>query len=273
MTSDTGSVTWTIDKCQCDVCWLRLDFDTFNILGTGATTETDGGVCLDDLTITSTNPNTIPTICGQNAGQHIYVDVGDQCSDSATLTFNFDATDATTGRSWEIKVTQVECWNQNAPPDCCLQYYTGLTGRFETFNYNGGNGESHLANQDYSACIRQECGYCCIQYQECETGSFTLDSNANPAGDQALDTMCTLDYIGLPESDITCSTGAGSTNLNNRYCSMTFGGQVAPIAVCDCTPPFLIDVFTDSNTDVDVANTPNTVRSQGACIQWQQLPC
>ena len=132
-TSDTGSVTWTIDKCQCDVCWLRLDFDTFNILGTGATTETDGGVCLDDLTITSTNPNTIPTICGQNAGQHsessdsflsnlvqlhlhatLYVDVGDQCSDSATLTFNFDATDATTGRSWEIKVTQVECWNQNA---------------------------------------------------------------------------------------------------------------------------------------------------------------
>ena len=45
-------MTWTIDKCQCDVCWLRLDFDTFNILGTGATTETDGGVCLDDLTIT-----------------------------------------------------------------------------------------------------------------------------------------------------------------------------------------------------------------------------
>ena len=44
----------------------------------------------------------------------VYVDVGDQCSDSATLNFNFDSTDSTTGRSWEIKVTQVECWNQAA---------------------------------------------------------------------------------------------------------------------------------------------------------------
>ena len=60
--SDTGSVTWTIDKCQCDVCWLRLDFDTFNILGTGATTETDGGVCLDDLTITVGNENAAASV-------------------------------------------------------------------------------------------------------------------------------------------------------------------------------------------------------------------
>ena len=62
-TSDTGSVTYTIDKCQCDVCWLRLDFDTFNIQGTTDSLETDGvansvvggGVCLDDLTITVGN--------------------------------------------------------------------------------------------------------------------------------------------------------------------------------------------------------------------------
>ena len=34
------------------VCWLRLDFDTFSLLGTGATTETEGGVCQDTFTVT-----------------------------------------------------------------------------------------------------------------------------------------------------------------------------------------------------------------------------
>ena len=34
------------------VCWLRLDFDTFSLLGTGATTETNGGECQDTFTVT-----------------------------------------------------------------------------------------------------------------------------------------------------------------------------------------------------------------------------
>ena len=76
-TSDTGSVTWTIDKCQCDVCWLRLDFDTFNILGPvdtveGTATIPQGDECRD--TFTATVPSgTIPTICGLNSGEHIYL--------------------------------------------------------------------------------------------------------------------------------------------------------------------------------------------------------
>ena len=38
-----------VDK---DVCWLRLDFETFTTLGPTATDETDGGLCIDMLTIT-----------------------------------------------------------------------------------------------------------------------------------------------------------------------------------------------------------------------------
>ena len=43
------------------------------------------------------------------------------------------------------------------PPSGCLQWETGVTGRFSTFNYQDVDGV-HLRNQDYSYCIRQEYG-------------------------------------------------------------------------------------------------------------------
>ena len=39
----------------------------------------------------------------------VYVDMGNQGTDTTTLTFAFSTT--TTTRNWEIKVTQVECSN------------------------------------------------------------------------------------------------------------------------------------------------------------------
>jgi hypothetical protein len=73
------------------VCYLRLDFDSFTTLGPADTLETSGGACRDTFMVgvsimhkirnlkksstlyvsfqTATNQN-IPTICGQNAGQH-----------------------------------------------------------------------------------------------------------------------------------------------------------------------------------------------------------
>ena len=51
------------------------------------------------------------------------------------------------------------------PPNGCLQYQTGLTGRITTFNFAATDSQQHLASQSYSHCIRQEAGFCCIQYQ------------------------------------------------------------------------------------------------------------
>ena len=108
--SGTGSVSYTIQKCSSDVCWLRLDFESFQILGPSSTSEPSGGSCPDTfvmtvrwhflyliflvfiagilklfrlvdvfawqdwlyfITQTSTTPSTLlPTICGTNAGQH-----------------------------------------------------------------------------------------------------------------------------------------------------------------------------------------------------------
>ena len=90
-----------------------------------------------------------------------------------------------------------------SPDNGCLQYHTGITGRFETFNYPA-TSESHLPSQQlvviffvtflriwmkhyiitpaecgivhvyfrYSVCIRQEEGYCCVQYVVSQIGAI-----------------------------------------------------------------------------------------------------
>ena len=84
----------------------------------------------------------------------VYIDIGPGATATATIGFTFMALAAT--RSWEIKVTQLECGNPMTPPDGCLQWHTGSAGQLTTFNFAGN--ALHLANQDYNICIRQEMG-------------------------------------------------------------------------------------------------------------------
>ena len=56
-------------------------------------------------------------------------------------------------------------------------------------------------NFRYSSCIRQECGYCCIQYTPCAditgTDATSLDTMQATSVVQ-IDSLCSLDYIGIP---------------------------------------------------------------------------
>ncbi len=77
----------------------------------------------------------IPPFCGENAGQHsnkdklklptqclnklffsVYIDIGANSGDSATIQFAFNTPAGTTAlaRLWDVKVTQIECSNGNA---------------------------------------------------------------------------------------------------------------------------------------------------------------
>ena len=42
----------------------------------------------------------------------VYVDIGANFGDSASISFSFDGT--TTQRTWDIKITQIECRNPSA---------------------------------------------------------------------------------------------------------------------------------------------------------------
>jgi len=108
------AVTYTIEKCTKGVCFLRLDFEAFSILGPGSTEEVDGGICTDQLEVITTTGYQVPIICGQNAGHHIYVDIGAESGDSVKLAFTFQGESSL--RSWEIKVGQIPCASSSAPP-------------------------------------------------------------------------------------------------------------------------------------------------------------
>lgn len=273
--SATSSLTYTVNKCSNDVCWLRLDFETFNILGAATTTEPTSGACVDTFAITSpTTPATLlKPICGSNAGQHIYVDMGNQATDSVTLAFTFTGT--STLRTWEIKINQLTCSNLNRPPSGCLQYHTTLVGRIKTFNFNSVT-SSHLASMDQNVCIRQAAGYCCIEYQLCtdQLNPFTLDRSIAFAAATAgqVDSSCILDYVAIPGSVVgQCNNRASSqfTRYCGAYLGLTILGNVQE-PICDCTAPYVVNFHTDATADGDAANAP---ASRGICLDYMQVPC
>ena len=191
--------------------------------------------------------------------------MGAGCSDTATLNFAF--TGASTIRTWDIKASQIACGSEFTPPNGCLQYHTELDGRLTTFNFIPTN-DNHLANQQYSICIRQEEGYCCVQYMVCaDANSMSLDGNVGANNINNLPftgTDCVQDYLEIEGSSDTCAQN-GNVPLVNTFCGTflnTASGTSASIPICDCTPPFEVGIFTDALTDV-LDGSDNTIRSRG----------
>ncbi|TRY81182.1 hypothetical protein TCAL_14491 [Tigriopus californicus] len=214
----------------------------------------------------------LPSICGSNTGQHMYIDIGKTAMNTAMINFMFmaPAMGATMGmtsmRTWDIKVTQFKFSDPGNPPPGCLQYHSGMAGRIRTFNYDA-MASTHIASQNYQVCIRQEPGYSCIQYTVCaDMTGFTLDV-ATIAG-AAVDTGCTSDFIEISGSSALCNQGT----LTSRYCGTnlnTAAMAMADTSICDCTAPFRVGIFTDKMADTGVAAMP---ASKGLCLEYKQLP-
>ena len=81
------------------ICQLRLDFLVFDL-------EKSAGVCNDGLTIDGPTRRDPRQLCGQLAGQHVYVETG-RSRTPTTLTFDAGDDDST----WRIKITYLECNN------------------------------------------------------------------------------------------------------------------------------------------------------------------
>lgn len=273
-TGTVSSLSYTVKKPAINICWLRLDFESFVITGPTGSLEVAGGSCATDtFTIVNPTKQRIPTICGQNNGQHMYIDFGNVLSDTVGLAFTFTGT--STVRTWEIKTSQIECSNPNRPPAGCLQYFTTLIGRITTFNFLDST-TTHLASQDYSICVKQQQGFCCVQYEVCtdQTNPFTLDVTAADQTAQAVDQSCfTTDYIGIEGSNSVC-TSANNAYVNNKFCGTALGSTnlaatAIHIPICDCTSPFIVRVYTDATQD----NGATTIASRGVCLDYSQLPC
>merc|ERR1711971_1243202 len=290
-TTALPNCNYQINKAQADVCSLRLDFLTFNTQAGNAAlfaaaVGDSAGACRDTFgVITNTNGAAVtPVICGQNDGQHMYIDIGPSETATTTIGFTFMALAAT--RSWEIKVTQLECGNPMTPPDGCLQWHTGSAGQLTTFNF-AGNG-LHLQNQRYNICIRQEMGMSCTVYTVCaaiagQGSPYSLSwlTGVAATAKGASGSACTLDFIEIHGSSERC----GATTLTNKYCgdiltTETTAAQAAGMfnsnPICDCTLPFRVGIFTDgvmnaAGAALEDAGVAGMLPGRGVCLDYKQI--
>jgi len=188
VTTVSKSIAYNIKPIGHNICHIRFDFQAMNIAITAST-----GVCDDTFTIKSPTSKSPPSVCGNNKGYHMYAEVG-------KMTTNVVATMTTKttsfSRTWNIKVSQIECDNPNKPPTDCMQYFTKGSGTLESFNFNGG---LMVASMDYTVCFKMQSGTCGVRYTV-DTGT----TSPNP--------FCLTSNDGTKDqtSSNNCATNAGS---------------------------------------------------------------
>ncbi|TRY61781.1 hypothetical protein TCAL_16302 [Tigriopus californicus] len=194
--------TFTICKSSSNICRIKLDFTTFSIagptVGTASTLGNTNGGSIGDCTEDSfslTSPGNIgsPLICGVNTGQHMIVDSSDICHRAS---FDFSGT---TFMAYKI------CYNDEKYPlskfvFIRLQYIQFVCSFQHMFFVL----VTHLSNQCYTMCFRQEVGKCAICYNTVilgaadmaiDQGSFGLSISSAAIAIATLDTACSEDYL------------------------------------------------------------------------------
>jgi len=283
----SGVCSYTICPISSDINRIRLDLTTFSIAGPIVPVTINGdatnthlqntaiGHCMTD----TFDVSGAPTICGLNTGKHMIVDSdGTEC-----ITATFTYTGATDSRSYVIKVTQYDKSNsvELAGQAGCLQFYTGDTGTLETFNWQGvgtaagGAASTHLANQDYNICIRQNVGMCTICYAGATgaanmVGTFGVSNAADSVaamGKSGVDADCpgaadSNDWVVIEggtnvagvvttaTANAALVTAAGNILGNNRFCGRHLNnaaaGAQADVTICTRRTPFQLGVHFDS---------------------------
>lgn len=76
----------------------------------------------------------LPMLCGENKGQHLYVDMGRGSANPVVLSVITNDLDAN-NRKWKIRISFVKCDNYVMAPSGCLQYYRSPSDVIRSFNY------------------------------------------------------------------------------------------------------------------------------------------
>ena len=271
--SDTAPCTFTVCKVNSDICQIRLGLDEFVIAQPNTDYPGDdehGGrtQCQEaQFTATSDGP-TPPVLCGTNSAHHMIIEARDDCNE---LKFSWTST-STTKPSWNIHIMQIACTDQWKPQDGCTQYFTGLTGYIKSYNYEAGY---HLANHQYTNCIRNERGYCSISYAQVSTTSFQVGEitpTASPTPGGKLGDSCTTDYIVM-----LGSAASTEENVNyDRFCGSLIVASSSALTTAATVYtnklPFAVSVNFDG-TELDEDSPAGTEWSKGFYIYYSQSEC
>ncbi|KAK4873091.1 hypothetical protein RN001_015120 [Aquatica leii] len=244
--------TLTIQRCNVNVCQMRIDFLSFTLAQPNA-----DGVCVNDaMTISGAGTN-VGRICGENTGQHIYIDF----SYAKDVVINiFTSAAVSSGRQWNLRIAQIGCDSTSRAPTGCLMYYTATSGTVRSFNY----GETvtpgqtrQLANMNYGVCIRTEPEFCSIQWSTTGNNLVSFSVTGNQPG-LIFDQNCVTDYIIIPDGSVIVN---GVQRQSDRFCGSTLTTVTSP------TRPFVLYAVTDANELGDTQNNGFSLSySQQQCI-------
>ena len=248
------------------VCQVRLDFVSFTLVQP-SNEQATGTQCLTDSFQVGGALNTVPTICGENDGQHskwnlqlkeerllnrlmfetvyLHVPRSDSSPGDVRLTFNIGT--GTASRSWNIKIALIPCASTYLAPTDCLQYFTGSSGTIQSFNWKdtAATAVRQLANQDYKICFRNEIVNNQRANSICITPCATTDAKASAFSisnkDDTSNTPTCLssksDYLGFVNG-----ANADASKLADRFCGGALNPEDAESSItvcCNC----LVDCF------------------------------
>lgn len=95
--------------------------------------DENGQCTTDSFMVRTTVGERLPILCGENNGQHLYVDMGRGSANPVVLSVvtNGDMI----GRKWKVKINMIPCNNLDMAPSGCLQYFRSPSSVIQSFNY------------------------------------------------------------------------------------------------------------------------------------------
>ncbi|XP_077301760.1 uncharacterized protein LOC143922409 [Arctopsyche grandis] len=261
-----GRCALTVTRCNSDICQLRLEFLELSLA------QPDGtGACLNDFMTVTGGSSQVPRICGENSGQHVYINFNGDSPITISISTN---TGVDFNRRWNIKLVQLGCSCPTLAPSGCLMYYTGTSGTVRSFNYGTMQnavvtafgmqiiGTRELANLNYGICIRMEAGFCSIQWaQTADIFSFTVTGDVVGLGNlvgtpvaEVVGAACTTDFVVI----------ANPVGFNaDRFCGAGFSTKTT------FSKPFVLTVVTNANE----GPAPPDVANRGFMLTFAQQAC
>ncbi|XP_022670185.1 uncharacterized protein LOC111254024 isoform X2 [Varroa destructor] len=267
---DTGTSTCdvTIEK-NSDICQIRLDFIEFSL----AQPDYKGVCSHDAFMVRSTVGEKLPILCGENSGQHMYVDVGRQSGNPVVLSV-VSTGSLTHARKWRIKVSMIPCGSLDIVPAGCVQYFRSPSSLVRSFNYGPETDKviRYPANTRYAVCLRVEENFCSIKW-ETETaimrypsgfeGNRTSFSFGRPYESGASGANCEGDFVTI-EQGSTYGMGPGE----DRFCGTKLHEKNVLISH---SKPFIMRVT--SSSDPSLGRNPAAFAQSGFSLRYTQLPC
>ncbi|XP_024878706.1 uncharacterized protein LOC112459044 isoform X2 [Temnothorax curvispinosus] len=254
--------TITVQRCNSNICQLRLDFLEATWAQPNAT-----GFCDLDVFLVSGGSSTVPRICGENTNQHVYVDF----NGATPITISVDTNaDYAFDRRWNIRIQQIACDSVCRAPNGCLQYYKTVSGTVMSFNFGTTEnvrapqiGTRQMVNHRYGVCVRMALGYCSIEWSQADIFSFSVSGDTGTIGSDIIGTdlvaesgdSCINDFVIIPdprENGVAVNT--------DRFCGNGFITKTSNLK------PFVLYVVTNGDEVQEVQN-------KGFRLMFRQLPC